>query len=147
MNKNLVYLAQTDTTVGFLSSDDKKLSIIKQRDTNQKILQVVDSFKTLKKYTRIPKKMRKKVRYSKLTTFIYPNQLSFRVVNNNSQHHNFIKKFNCLYSTSANITKKDYDEDFAFSNSDIILFTKNKFSQNISSKIYKINNKKIKKLR
>ena len=147
MNDNKVYLVQTDTTVGFLSSNDKKLSYIKQRDTNQKTLQVVDSFKTLQKYTRVPKSMRKKVRYSKLTTFIYPNKLSFRVVDKNSLHHNFIKKFNCLYSTSANITKQDYDEEFAFSKSDIILFNKNKFSQNISSKIYKINNHKIKKLR
>ncbi|MEA3499345.1 MAG: Sua5 YciO YrdC YwlC family protein [Campylobacterota bacterium] len=147
MDSSLVYLVQTDTTVGFLSSDDKKLSTIKQRDPNQKTLQVVDSFKTLLKYTRIPKKMRKLVRNSKITTFIYPNKLSFRVVDKNSLHHNFIKKFSCLYSTSANITKQDFNEKFAFNNSDIIVYNKNKFSQNISSSIYKLNNIKIKKLR
>ena len=36
MDKDKIYLAQTDTTVGFLSSDDKKLSDIKQRPETQK---------------------------------------------------------------------------------------------------------------
>ncbi|MEA3554630.1 MAG: Sua5 YciO YrdC YwlC family protein, partial [Campylobacterota bacterium] len=106
MNENLVYLVQTDTTVGFLSSNDKKLSCIKQRDTNQKTLQVVDSFKTLQTKVRVPKKRKSMLRKSKHTTFIYSNGLSFRVVDKDSLHWSFIKKFKCLYSTSANITKQ-----------------------------------------
>ena len=39
MDKDLVYLVQTDTTVGFSSLNDEKLSIIKQRPKSQKILQ------------------------------------------------------------------------------------------------------------
>ena len=31
MDSNLIYLVQTDTTVGFSSSSDEKLSLIKQR--------------------------------------------------------------------------------------------------------------------
>jgi tRNA A37 threonylcarbamoyladenosine synthetase subunit TsaC/SUA5/YrdC len=147
LDKSLVYLVQTDTTVGFLSSDDKKLSCVKQRKQNQKTLQVVDSFNTLKKHTRIPKQMRKIVRNSKRITFIYPNKLSFRVIDKNSLHHNFINKFNCLYSTSANITKNDYNERFAFDNSDIIVYNKAGFSQYVSSAIYKLNKKKRKKIR
>ncbi len=147
MNNNNIYLVQTDTTVGFLSSNDQKLADIKQRDTKQKTLQVVDSFKTLKKYTRIPQKLKRKVRYSKKTTFIYPNKSAFRVIDKDSYHHSFINKFKCLYSTSANITKQNFEEKFAFEYSDIILYNKHFFSQNQSSSIYKINNIKIKKLR
>ena len=91
--------------------------------------------------------MRKMVRNSKKTTFIYPNKLSFRVIDVNSSHHNFIKKFNCLYSTSANKTKEDFEESFAFAHSDIIVYNQNHFSQTSSSSIYKISNNKIKKLR
>ena len=147
MDSSLVYLVQTDTTVGFLSVDDKKLSSIKQRDLNQKTLQVVDSFDTLKNKIRVPNKRKNLVRRSKQTTFIYPNGLSFRVVEKNSNHHKFIKKFKCLYSTSANITKKDFDETFAVNYSDIILYNKYGFLQTKSSTIYKINNNKIKRLR
>ena len=73
MNPNLVYLVQTDTTVGFSSINDEKLSATKQRDKNQKNLKTVDSFNTLKEFTRIPKKYNKLVRNSIKSTFIYPN--------------------------------------------------------------------------
>jgi rhodanese-related sulfurtransferase len=102
MDSSKIYLVQTDTTVGFLSSDDKKLSHIKQRPQSQKILQVVDSFKILKQNTRIPNTHKKRIRRSKRTTIIYPNGLSFRVVPNDDKHHNFIKKVKKMYSTSAN---------------------------------------------
>lgn len=146
MNSNLIYLTQTDTTVGFLSSDDKKLSAIKGRPASQKILQVVDCCKTLQKHTRVPNRFKNKVRRSKKTTFIYPSGYAFRVVDKTSKHHSFIKKFTLLYSTSANKTKYDYDEKFAFENSDIILYNE-KFIEKASSSIFKLNNKKVKRLR
>ena len=80
MDSSLVYLVQTDTTVGFSSSSDEKLSAIKQRPQSKKILHTIDSFKILQEYTRVPKKFRKRVRNSKKTTFIYPNGKSFRVI-------------------------------------------------------------------
>ena len=147
MDSGLVYLVQTDTTVGFLSSNDKKLSTIKRRDINQKILQVVDSFDTLKKQIRVPSIHKNRLRRSKQTTFIYPNGMSFRVVNKNSHHHKFIKKFKCLYSTSANVTKRNFDESFAVNYSDVVLYNSDGFSETKSSTIYKINNNKVKKLR
>ena len=147
MNDSKVYLVQTDTTVGFLSADDKKLSYIKKRDQKQKILQVVDSFKTLKTKIRVPKTKKNFVRRSKLSTFIYSNGLSFRVINKDSKHQKFIKKFGCLYSTSANITKQSFDKDFAIKSSDVVVYNKDGFSQEKSSLIYKINNNKIKRIR
>lgn len=147
MDTNLVYLVQTDTTVGFSSSNDEKLTKIKQRPKFQKILQTVNSFETLKSMTRVPKNFRKRVRNSEKTTFIYPNLNSFRVISKNESFHPFISKFNNLYSTSANLTNEKFNYDFASDNSDVLVFTKNAFNENISSKMYKINKKKIVKIR
>lgn len=147
MDSSKVYLVQTDTTVGFLSNNPEKLSKIKQRNSKQKILRAVDSFQTLQKHTRVPNKFKKQIRNSTQTTFIYPNGDSFRVVDKNNIHQNFLRKFHILYSTSANITKQEFDENFALQNSDVALFSKNGFQNKSSSKIYKINATKIKKIR
>ena len=147
MDSSKVYLVQTDTTVGFSSSDDEKLSDIKNRPKTQKILQTVKSFKILKLQTRIPKKYKKFIRKSKKTTFIYPNSFSYRVIDKNSNFYNFIKKFNSLYSTSANKTKEKFNYNFATKKSDIIVETKTGFFENYSSSIFKVTNKRIKKLR
>lgn len=147
MDKSKVYLVQTDTTVGFSSSDDEKLSVIKQRPTTQKILQTVDSFQTLKEKTRIPNRFKSKIRRAKKSTFIYPNGDSFRVVNQNSGYHGFLKKFSSTFSTSANLTKHAFELEFAQNNADVIVETKEGFSDTSSSSIYKISKSKIKKIR
>lgn len=147
MDSSLVYLVQTDTTVGFSSSNDEKLSNVKQRPTSQKILQTVDSFKTLNENTRVPKEFRRIVRKSNKTTFIYPNKKSFRVVSQKSNFYDFIHKFNILYSTSANKTGEKFEKGFSFANSDILVFTKDNFFESMSSKIIKINKTSIKKIR
>ena len=147
MDSSKVYLVQTDTTVGFLSNDPKKLSQIKKRDLNKKILRAVDSFDTLQKYTRVPNRFKKQIRNSKQSTFIYPSGDSFRVVYRDNLHQNFLKKFHILYSTSANLTGQEFDEEFAKQNADVVLFSKKGFENKSSSKIYKINNKKMKRIR
>ena len=147
MNPNLVYLVQTDTTVGFSSNNDERLTTIKQRDKNQKILQTVDSFKSLQNFTKVPKKFRKFVRNSKKTTFIYPNLKSFRVVSKTSHFFEFINKFEALYSTSANLTKQKFDLDFATNNSDVVVYKKDDFFEADSSKIYKLGKIKVKRVR
>lgn len=144
---NKIYLAQTDTTVGFLCEDYKKLNSIKNRDIEQKVLREVNSFDTLKSFTRIPNKFKSKVRRSKKTTFIYPNQQSFRVVDDATVHYDFIQKFKVIYSTSANLTNKKFDLQLAQDKSDIIIYTKNDFYETTASNLYKINNQTIKKLR
>jgi len=147
MDSSLVYLVQTDTTVGFSSSNDEKLSVIKQRPRSKKILHTVDSFKTLQEQTRVPKKFRKRVRNSKKTTFIYPNKKSFRVISKENEFYSFISKFNTLYSTSANLTSKDFEINFALKSCDIIVYTKNEFSEKNSSSIYLLKKNKINKIR
>jgi len=147
MDKCEIYLVQTDTTVGFLSSDDKKLSDIKQRPQTQKILQALDSFTTLKNHIRVPNIHKKLVRNSKLTTFIYPSGDSFRVVDKGSKHHDFIEKFGSLYSTSANKTTKRFDFSFAYQSVDIIVFSQSDFYETSGSSIIKLTNFKKRKIR
>ncbi len=147
MDKKLVYLVQTDTTVGFSSADDEKLSAIKKRPKSQKILQTVDSFYELQKNTRVPKKFRRRVRNSNKISYIYPNGKSFRLIDKKSLFYDFISKFGSLYSTSANITKNNFEYEYAFKKSDVIVFSKDGFSEKNSSSIYKISKNKIKKIR
>ncbi|RXJ84652.1 Sua5 YciO YrdC YwlC family protein [Arcobacter cloacae] len=147
MDSNLIYLVQTDTTVGFSSSSDEKLSLLKQRPQTKKILNTVDSFCTLNKNTRVPKNFRKKVRNSKKTTFIYPNGHSFRVVDKNSGFYNFINKFGVLYSTSANKTTEKFERDFAQNGAEIIVEDKRGFYETKASTIIKLSKKQSLKLR
>ncbi|CAM3901021.1 Sua5 YciO YrdC YwlC family protein [Arcobacter cloacae] len=147
MDSNLIYLVQTDTTVGFSSSSDEKLSLLKQRPQTKKILNTVDSFSTLNKNTRVPKNFRKKVRNSKKTTFIYPNGHSFRVVDKNSDFYNFIHKFGVLYSTSANKTTEKFERDFAQNGAEIIVEDKRGFYETKASTIIKLSKKQSLKLR
>ncbi len=146
MNPNNVYLAQTDTTVGFLSRDYKKLNKIKKRDINQKVLIEVESLKTLKTFTRVPAKFKNIVRRAKKSTFIYQNGESFRVVKDEN-HLRFLKKFKWMYSTSANLSKEKFDKKWAMKQADIIVEGKKGFFEGEPSNIYKINNYKIKKIR
>lgn len=147
MNSSLVYLVQTDTTVGFSSYDDEKLSTIKQRPSSKKILHTVDSFKTLNNNTRIPRNFRKKVRNSRKTTFIYPNGKSFRVVEKSSDFYNFIHKFGILYSTSANKTGEKFEREFAIAGADVLVEDKKSFYETKASTIIKLTNKSFKVLR
>ena len=147
MDSSLVYLVQTDTTVGFSSLNDEKLSTIKQRPTSKKILHTVDSFKTLNENTRVPKNFRKKVRNSKKTTFIYPNTKSFRVVDKDSVFYDFINKFGILYSTSANKTTESFDKNFAVNGADVIVENKKGFFETKASSIIKLSKASLKRLR
>lgn len=141
-----VYLAQTDTTVGFLSQDSKKLADIKKRDKNKPFLISTDSFKTLKNFVRVPKRYKKLVRRAKKTTFVYPKNCAIRVVQDEN-HLKFLSKFGWIYSSSANLTGKKFDEQFAFMVCDVIVEDKRGFFEGEPSKIIKLGKKVKKRLR
>ncbi len=69
------------------------------------------------------------------------------MVSKNSKHIEFIDKFDILYSTSANQTNKNFDLEYAVEKSDIIIYTKDDFNEKNPSKIYKVSNSKIAKIR
>ena len=141
----MIYLAQTDTTVGFLSHYHKELQKIKPRN-DKPFLITTTTFKTLKNLARVPKIHRKTVRRSKKTTFIYPNNKAIRVVKD-GLHQKFLKDFDYLYSTSANKSGKDFEEDFAKNIADVIVKDKRGFSQKQASRLIKLSKRVKKKLR
>lgn len=143
---NPIYLIQTDTTVGFLSKSKNRLNLAKKRDLATPCIQAVSSFEKLKKLVHVPKKHRNFIRKSKKTTFIYPNKKSIRVVKD-GVHELFLKDFEFMYTTSANITTKHFDEKQARSIADITIENESGFFETNPSKMYKIGKSRIKKVR
>jgi len=141
----MIYLAQTDTTVGFLSENKEELLKIKPRNKKPFLL-TTTTFKTLKKLARVPKIYKKMVRRAKKTTFIYPNKKAIRVIKD-SEHQKFLKEFDYLYSTSANKTSKDYEEEFAKRVADVIIEDYRGLSQKKASSLIKLSKDVKKKLR
>ncbi len=146
MNPQLLFLVQTETTVGFLSQDSEKLATSKQRNKKQPFIKCIDSLKTLQEFTRVPKKFKNRVRRSNRTTFIYPNGEALRVVKD-EEHLEFLKKLRWAYSSSANLTKKTFDEKYAKQKADIIVEDSRGFFESKPSKMIKINRQKARKLR
>jgi len=141
-----VILAQTDTTVGFLSQDKTKLFEIKSRDNSKPFLKVYKNFKEfLQDSKRVPKSRKKLVRNAKKTTFIVNNQ-AFRIspISLNSQVFN---NYNWNYSTSANESSKNFDRVFCESKADIIIENCDGLHEKTSSSLLKINDSKVRKLR
>ena len=146
LTKSQVFLIQTDTTVGFLSQSSRRLAQIKERDFAKPFVQVTHSFKVLKEIIRVPKAHRNRVRRARRTTFAYTNDIGVRVVKD-ERHIRFIKPFKWFYSTSANERSLAYEQDFAFSNSDIIVEDLKGLYEGESSKIYRLGRSKIQRLR
>lgn len=146
MNPDKLYLAQTDTTVGFLSVDSKKLSMAKDRDENQPFLICVDTFSKLKKLTRVPKVHKKKIRRVFKTSFLYPNKKAIRVIKD-PYHTYFLKEFDFLYSTSANKNRMLYNPDYAYFKADIIIEDCRGLYEGKASHILKLGKKRIQKRR
>ena len=140
-----VILAQTDTTVGFLSQNKTRLNEIKSRPQSKQFITIYDSFKTLVKEKRVPQSKKNFIRRSKKTTFIVKNK-AFRVVKSKLDSA-YIKQYSWGYSTSANKSNEDFDRSFCEDKADIIIEDKESLFQGKASKLYKINNFKVKRLR
>ena len=146
MNPDLVYLAQTETTAGFLSQNAEALSRIKNRPSGKSFLISVDSLSTLRTFTRVPKNHKNHVRRANKTTFAYPCGLAIRVVKD-EEHLQFLRKFKWSYSTSSNLSGKGFDEAFATEKADVILFTCKGFFEDKPSSIFRLGKRKMRKLR
>ncbi len=140
----MIYLAQTDTTAGFLSQDLVALNNLKGRAKNQPCIIAVASFAALKNFARVPAKYRALVRRARKTTFIYSNLKSVRVVKDHP-HALFLARLGWAYSTSANAHGKDFDEDFARANADEIV--DEKLFAGRPSRIFRLSRTAIKKVR
>lgn len=140
-----IILAQTDTTVGFLSQDSAALARLKGREKGKPFLKVFASLNVLQSTVRVPLKYRSWMRHARQTTFVIKNQ-AIRYVSD-STHSRLIQKYGWLYSTSANKSGRNYDRDFCISHSDIIIEDSRGFSSSTPSKIFKLTAIQSKKLR
>jgi tRNA A37 threonylcarbamoyladenosine synthetase subunit TsaC/SUA5/YrdC len=140
-----VILTQTDTTVGFLSQDTKSLSEIKSRQASKPFILVYKNFSTFKHDGRVPNTQKNLVRRLKKTTFIVKNT-SFRIVAD-TLHSSILRTTTWNYSTSANESTKKFSRMYCEAKADIIIENKEGLFEGNASKLYKINNRKIKRLR
>ena len=118
--KNLTFLTQTDTTVGFVSQDPERLTQIKRRLPHKYYIKAVNSLHTLKSFTRVPNAHKNRLRRMKRTTFIMPDGHSYRVIRD-PHHLLLINRLTWAYTTSANLSGKAYDEMFAKEAADVIV--------------------------
>jgi tRNA A37 threonylcarbamoyladenosine synthetase subunit TsaC/SUA5/YrdC len=144
MLNDLVFLTNTDTTIGFVSQNSTKLDAIKNRPPHKKYIKAINSLKTLKQHTRVPKRFKNQIRRQNKATFILPNGNSYRVIRDKS-HLQLLHRLKWAYTTSANLSGREYDEEFAIKSADVIIYPLNQ--SNKSSTIYKINNIQIKRIR
>ena len=144
--KNRVILAQTDTTVGFLSQDEIKLQEIKSRPSSKPFIKVYKNFHALKSDSmRVPNSKKRVVRRAKKTTFIV-KESSFRVALT-SLHSSLLRDNSWFYSTSANESGKNFERNFCEEKADIIVEDKCSLFEGTASKLYKINKVKMRRLR
>lgn len=142
-----LFLAQSDTTAGFLSKDRIRIIEAKKSDKNKPILEESSSIDILKNHSiRIPKGLNKMLRRKSQSTFIFPNNRAFRIVRESS-HLAFLKRFGILYSSSANPSNQHFSYDFAFSKADVIIIDKRGIFESNPSSIFKVRKNKIKKIR
>ncbi|MDD5405672.1 MAG: Sua5 YciO YrdC YwlC family protein [Sulfurovaceae bacterium] len=142
--KDFVFLTQTDTAIGFVSQNAQKLNSIKQRPQNKLFITTLPSLDRLNELTRVPSAHANRVRRSTKTTFIMPNSDSYRVVQD--AHHNMLlNRLGWAYSTSANLSGEEYDEEFAYSNADVIVTPLGSNGQ--ASSLFRLGKLKIQRLR
>ncbi|PAF42507.1 Sua5 YciO YrdC YwlC family protein [Helicobacter sp. 11S02596-1] len=146
MNARWVYLAQTDTTAGLLSLDFERLNTLKERSPKQPVLLEVDSLSRLKTHLRVPVRFKNHLRRANKSTFVFPNHQAFRVVRDES-HRGFLKHFGSMYSTSANKTGLAFDKKIAFQMCDVVVLDARGIFSGVPSKMFKINQSKIIKMR
>lgn len=141
----MLFLAQSDTTAGFLSQEESEINLAKGRE-EKKVLLEVDTLATLKNFVRIPQKHKNLIRRSSKATFIYPNQKACRVIKD-TLHLRFLHSFKWMYSSSANPTKKDFSLEFATQKAQVIIQDCRGIYKSNPSKIYQINQTQIKRIR
>jgi len=141
---DLVFLTQTDTTIGFVSQNAERLTQIKQRPPHKHYIKALPSFKVLKSFTRLPDIHKNRIRRAKKTTFIMPNGHSYRVVKD-KHHLLLLNRLGWAYTTSANLSSKAYDEHFSKKSADVVITPlKQKRS---ASNIYKLGKITFKRIR
>lgn len=144
--KTNVLLTQTDTTVGFLSQNAQTLCEVKSRPNTKPFIVVYKSLSALKQdHKRVPNAQKNRLRRLKKTTFIVKN-FAFRVAKD-VMSSSCLRQYEWTYSTSANESGKNFSRSFCEEKADIIIEDNKTLFEGQASKLYKVNNKKTKRLR
>ncbi|MBN2826181.1 MAG: Sua5 YciO YrdC YwlC family protein [Campylobacterales bacterium] len=141
----LVFLTPTDTTIGFVSQNAAKISRIKERPSNKNYIQALPSLKALKNQTRLPNQYKNLVRRAKKTSFIIQG-ISYRIIKNHP-HTLLLNRLGWAYTTSANLSGHNYDENFARQSADVIVSFPQKLALQRASNIFRLGKNKMKKIR
>ncbi len=121
MIDSIVYLTQTDTTIGFVSQDAARLDAIKDRPAGKYYIRAVDSLRTLRHFTRVPSLHRNRLRRARRTTFVFQDGRSWRVIHD-PEHRDLITRLGgWAYTTSANRSGEVYDETWAREMADVVI--------------------------
>ena len=150
---NAIFLAQSDTTAGFLSANPVQILSAKNSPKNKAILRESCDIAHIKHLSKIPQILQKHIRRAKKSTFIFDNNLSFRVVcddfsdKGTNLHHAFLRRFGTLFSSSANKKGQRFSKSFALQNADIIVSDSRGLREDSPSHIFKVKKSKLKKVR
>ncbi len=144
--KNAIFLAQSDTTAGFLSQSKEAILCAKGSAKNKAILQESCNLAHIRRICRIPQALNPRIRRAKKTTFIFPNNRAFRVVSD-SAHNAFLSRFGVLFSSSANESGKDFDLDFAKNRANVVVRDNRGIFKAESSRIFRVQKNNLKKIR
>ena len=144
--EDLVFLTQTDTTIGFVSQSARRLTQTKQRPPHKHYIKALPSLRALKSFVRVPEAHKNRVRRAKRSTFVFPNGHSYRIVRE-KQHLSLIQKLGWAYTTSANLSGESFNESFASDAADVIVKYPTQPKQRSASRIFKLNNIRMKRIR
>jgi len=140
-----VLLLQTDTTVGFVSQDAAALARCKSRPPSKPFLKTFASLAAYKREGRIPGRFKREVRRAAKTTYVVKNR-AFRIVPEGSYHF-ILRPYGWLFSTSANAAGRRFDPAFAFEKADAVIEDARGLYEDTPSNIYKLNNRKKRRIR
>lgn len=132
-----IFLAQTDTTAGFLCSSPTLLNRAKLRPSSQAVLKTFASLQCATQELRVPISHRHFVRRASKTSIILPSKKSFRIVKE-PLHREFLRYFGGLYSTSANRTKEAFSLEFALQVADVLIVDSRGLYEDKPSAIYRL---------
>ena len=141
-----VFLTPTDTTMGFVSQSATRIDTLKHRPSGKYYILALPTLDSLKTTARVPQKYKNHLRRGVKTTFILPNTHSYRIVKG-TIHTHLLEQIGWVYTSSANLSGAGYDEKFAKNKADIIVASPILTTQNAPSKILKINNRQVRRIR
>ena len=142
----MLYLAQTDTTAGFLAHDVREIAHAKERAAHKPCVWTTARLAHLREVVRVPRKFAARVRRSRRCTFIVRNRAVRFVAD--CPHAGFLRRFVGLFSSSANKSGEKFCADFAQRCADIVVFERdNPLCERAASRIYRLNNYAIKRIR